>query len=107
VLFTADLKAFSSFGIEPSTPATESIMDVGTSAWASSSSKRKHDEIRSEVEMQRKVMLMGAAVAAIAAAAAVIVAVHSDEDDSDDLSSIEDASSPTSHGRVKRRRSSD
>lgn len=107
VLFTADLKAFSSFGIEPSTPATESIMDVGTSALASSSSKRKHDEIRSEVEMQRKVMLMGAAVAAIAAAAAVIVAVHSDEDDSDDLSSIEDASSPTSHGRVKRRRSSD
>ncbi|KAG2041652.1 DNA glycosylase [Suillus americanus] len=108
VLFTADLKAFSSFGIEPPTPAT-SIMDVGTSALASSSSsKRKHSETRNEVEMQRKLKLMGvavAAVAAIAAAATVIAAVH-DDPSSDDPSSVEEnASSPTSR-RVKRRRRS-
>ncbi|KAG2111701.1 DNA glycosylase [Suillus discolor] len=111
VLFTADLKAFSSFGIErePPTPAT-SIMNVGASALtSSSSSKRKHSETQNEVEMQKKVMLMGAAVAAIAAAAtAVAVAVAHDvpsslKDDSDVISSVEeDANSHTSR-RVKRR----
>ncbi|KAG0699674.1 DNA glycosylase [Suillus ampliporus] len=106
VLFTADLKAFSSFGIQPPTPAT-TIRDVGSSALASSSSsKRKHTEIQN----QRKVMLMGAAIAAMAAATTVLVAVHDDpsllEDVSDDLSSLseDDASSP---GKRRRRCSDD
>ncbi|KAG2158288.1 DNA glycosylase [Suillus bovinus] len=103
VLFTADLKAFSSFGLEPPTPAT-SNMNVGASALVSSSSKRKHSETQNEVEMQRKVILMGAAVAA--AAATVVAVVHDDpsllEDDSDDPSSVEDTNTPTSR-RVKRR----
>lgn len=112
VLFTADLKAFSSFGIEPQTPAT-SIMDVGTSALASSSSsKRKYSETRNEVEMRRKVVFMGAAVAAIAAAATVITVAQDDsspEDESDVLSSVEDedASSSTNSPVKRRRRSFD
>lgn len=108
VLFTADLKAFSSFGIKTPTPAT-SIVDVGALASASSSSaKRKHSGTRSEVEMQRKVLLMGAAVAAIATAATAVATVLDDPSLlSDDLSSVEeeDTNSPTSR-RVKRRRQS-
>ncbi|KAG2157262.1 DNA glycosylase [Suillus clintonianus] len=106
VLFTADLKAFSSFGIQPSTPAR----DMGASASAStSSSKRKHDETRNKAEMQRKAVLMSAAVAAIAAVATVVVAVHDDpsllkdEYSDSDLSSIEeDGSSPRPEKRRKR-----
>ncbi|KAG1754599.1 DNA glycosylase [Suillus lakei] len=110
VLFTADLKAFSSFGIQPPTPAKDA--DISASA-SSSASKRKRSETQNGVEMQRKVMMMGAAVAAMAAAATVIAAVHDDpsllEDDSDDLSSVEeeDASSPTARREKRRRRTSD
>ncbi|KAG2078155.1 N-glycosylase/DNA lyase [Suillus decipiens] len=81
VLFTADLKAFSSFGIEPPTPAAP-IADVGALALASpSSAKRKRSGTRSEVEIRRKVLLTGVAVVAVAAAA---IAGH------DDLSSVEE-----------------
>ncbi|KAG1905888.1 DNA glycosylase [Suillus fuscotomentosus] len=105
VLFTADLKAFSSFGIEPPTPAT-SIMNVGASTLtSSSSSKRKHSETQNEVEMQKKVILMGAAVAAIAAAATAVAVAHDVpsllEEGSDVISSVEEHANSR---RVKRRR---
>lgn len=58
--------------------------------------------------MQKKVILMGAAVAAIAAAATAVAVAHDVpsllEDDSDVISSVEEDANSLTSRRVKRRR---
>ncbi|OJA16501.1 hypothetical protein AZE42_11107 [Rhizopogon vesiculosus] len=110
VLFTADLKAFSSFGIQISTTAmTTGHVDASP---ASSPLKRKHTETQERVNVQKKkraemkqkvVVVAAATVAALAVLAAPGYDSSLLEDDNPD-SADHDTSSPR---RKRRKRSSD